>query len=159
MNVTARDQGGKVVYRGTTDKAGKFSTPQLAPGKYVFEFAGKGNSGFQVALAGPKSAKQTKGSGAGLAFNVDVAPAAKVSGQATGAAGVAQGNEKLPPNVRIINGKRYVLVSGELGSNMGGKWIPEEDAHSSNPNSTRKNASEFLQRNQDMGGQGAASGR
>ncbi len=153
VDVTAKDKGGKVVYLGKTDSGGKFSTPTLSPGVYVFEFRSKQAAGFQVALAGPKTAKQTKGSGAGLAFSIDVAPAAKISGQVTAAQSAVKAGEKLPPNVRIIKGRRYVLEAGELGSNMGAKWVPEEEARARDPNAGR-NSREFLQRTQELGSQG-----
>lgn len=158
VEVKAEDKSGKVVYHGQTDSSGKFTTPTLPAGAYVFQFSSEQRKGFQIALAGPKRASQTKGSGSGLAFNVEVTPAAKVSGQAT-ATGAAQAGEKLPANVKIVNGKRYVLVPGQLGSNMGARWVPEEEAQAMNPNSTRRDAGEFLQRAQDLGAQGSASGR
>ncbi|MGH8163289.1 MAG: hypothetical protein ACREP1_03020 [Rhodanobacteraceae bacterium] len=30
--------------------------------------------------------------------------------------------------VKIINGKRYVFVPAELGSNVPGRWVPEDSA-------------------------------
>ncbi|HEY2800208.1 MAG TPA: hypothetical protein VGI85_06415 [Chthoniobacterales bacterium] len=39
--------------------------------------------------------------------------------------------------VRIINGKRYVFVPGELGSNVPGRWVPEDSAAAQTPPATR----------------------
>ncbi len=162
VDVTAKEKAsGKVVYQGKTGTGGKFATKSLTPGSYVFEFASKDGAGFQVALSGGvKSAKQIKAKGASLAFAVEVGGAAAVSGQVTPMKDVpVAANAKSSANVKIINGKRYVYVRGELGSNMGGKWIPEEDAGATNPDGSKRNAGDFLTKMQDMGGQGAASGR
>ncbi len=32
------------------------------------------------------------------------------------------------PNVKIINGKRYVYIAPHLGSNMPARWVPEDSA-------------------------------
>ncbi len=58
-----------------------------------------------------------------------------------------------------MNGKRYVLVAGEIGSQMGGKWVPEEEAVAVDSKGSRRNAAELLRRTQDLSGQGASSGR
>ena len=162
VDVTAKEKrSGKVVYQGKTDAGGKFATATLQPGKYVVELRSKQPQGFQVALGGTKSAKQVSAKN-GLAFDVEIDPASKVSGKVTAVpmtAAQQQAAAKANTNVRIINGKRYVWVRGEIGSHMGGKWVPEEEAMAVNPNSSRKDAAEALQKMQDLGGQGAASGR
>lgn len=160
VQVTAKEKAsGKVVYQGKTAANGKFSTSQLSAGSYLLEFASLDGSGFQVALAGAKNAKQTKSKGQGLAFLIEVAPASKVSGQVTPTPATAQAATKSNANVRVINGKRYVWVRGEIGSHMGGKWIPEDEAVATNPTGAKRSATETLTRMQDLGGQGAASGR
>ena len=162
VEITAKEkQSGKVVFQGKTDAAGKFATSTLQPGKYLVELRSNEPQGFQVALGGTKSAKQVKAKD-GLAFDVEVAPASKVSGKVTVVpltAAQQQAMAKSNKNVRIIKGKRYVWVRGEIGSHMGGKWIPEEEAEAGNPNASRSNAGEGLQRMQDLSGQGQASGR
>ena len=162
VEITAKEKRtGKVVYQGKTDNAGKFATSTLQPGKYLIELRSKQPQGFQVALGGAKSAKQVSAKD-GLAFDVEVDHAAKVNGKVTAApmsAAQQQAAAKANKNVRIINGKRYVWVRGEIGSHMGGKWIPEEEAEAVNPTGTRSSAAEGLQKMQDLSGQGAASGR
>ena len=161
VDITAKEKKtGKIVYQGSTDAGGKFATSILQPGKYVIELRSKQSQGFQVALGGAKSARQVNAKN-GLAFDVDVAPASKVSGKVTAAPVSAQlqAAGKANPHVRIINGKRSVWVRGEIGSHMGGKWIPEEEAEAVNTKAGRANAAEGLQRMQDLSGQGAAVGR
>ena len=162
VDVTAKEKGsGKVVYQGKTDRAGKFTTATLAAGKYELAFRSDEPQGFQVALGGTKSAKQMKAKD-GLAFDVEIAPASKVTGKVTVVpltAAQQLGMAKANKNVRIIKGKRHVWVRGEIGSHMGGKWVPEDEAEVVNTKASRGNAAEGLQRMQDLGGQGAASGR
>ncbi len=160
VEITATQKAtGKVVFKGETGAGGKFATPKLDPGSYTFQFVSKSGAGFQVALAGTKSAKQLKGPKSGVAFAVEVGSASKVSGQITAtAAATTVAAAKDNPNVKIIKGKRYVYVPGEIGSNMGGKWIPEEDAVKTDPNRSRRNAVEDAQRIQDLGSQGGVPG-
>lgn len=160
VEVIAKEKaGGKVVYHGQTGANGKFATKSLAPGSYVFEFASKDGSGFQVALAGAKNARQVKAKGASLAFAVEVGSASAVSGQITPLKGTAVvANAKSNANVKVINGRRYVYVRGETGSHIGGKWIPEEEAEATNPTGSKRSASEMLTKMQDMGGQGGSPG-
>ncbi len=163
IQVTAKEKAsGKVAYRGKTDAAGKFSAGTLAPGAYVFEFQANQAATLKVALAGAKSVKQAGTSKEGLAFDVDVAAGKNVSGQVTATpmqgaqAAAARANNK---NVKVINGKRYVFVRGEIGSQMGGKWVPEEEAVAVDSKDSRRSAAEILRRTQDLSGQGASSGR
>ena len=162
VDITAKEKAsGKVVFQGKTDAGGKFATATLQPGKYVVELRSKEPQGFQVALGGTKSAKQVKAKD-GLVFDVEIAPASKLSGKVTVVpmtAAQQQAAAKSDKNVRIINGKRYVWARGEIGSQMGGKWIPEEEAQAVNPNRSRGDATEGLQRIQDLSGQGGSSGR
>ncbi len=161
VDVTAKEKGsGKVVYQGKTDRGGKFTTATLPAGKYLVEFRSTEPQGFQVALGGTKSAKQLKAKD-GLAFDVEVAPASKVTGKVTVVpltAAQQLGMAKANKNVRIINGKRHVWVRGEIGSHMGGKWIPEEEAEAVSSKESRGRASEGLQKMQELSGQGAMGG-
>jgi hypothetical protein len=158
VDVTAKEKrSGKVVFQGKTDKAGKFSTAALQPGKYVLEFRSTQPGAFQVAMGGPKAAKQVSAKD-GVAFDVEIEPASKVSGQVTGTpmtAAQQQAGAQNDKNVRIIKGKRHVFVRGEIGSQMGGKWVPEEEAQKVNPNRTRSDAAESLRNVQDQAGQGS----
>ena len=158
VDVIAKEKaGGKVVYQGKTNAAGKFTTSTLAPGSYVVEFRSKESAAFQVAMGGAKSATQAKAK-AGLAYDVQIAPAAKLSGTVTALAAQAVAATKgTNPNVKIINGKRYVFVRGEIGSQMGGKWVPEEEAGVANKNETR-DSRDMLRSMQDLGSQGGTGG-
>ena len=158
VDVVAKQKaGGKVVYQGKTNAAGKFATSTLPPGSYVVEFRSQESAAFQVAMGGAKSAKQAKAK-AGLAYDVEIAPAAKLSGEVTAIATKAAAvSNAASSNVKIINGKRYVYVRGEIGSQMGGKWIPEEEAGVANKNE-RRDSSDMLRSMQDLGNQGG-SGR
>ena len=162
VDVTAKEKAsGKVVYQGKTDGGGKFTTATLQPGKYVLELRSNEPQGFQVALGGTKTAKQIKAKD-GLAFDVEIAPASKVTGKVTIVpltAAQQLGMAKANKNVRMINGKPHVWVRGEIGSHMGGKWVPADEAEVVNAKAGRGNASEGLQKMQDMSGQGAAVGR
>lgn len=40
--------------------------------------------------------------------------------------------------VNIINGKRYVFVPGDLGSNIPGRWVPEDSPAAQLPSATRE---------------------
>jgi hypothetical protein len=40
--------------------------------------------------------------------------------------------------VKVINGKRYVFVPGELGSNIPGRWVPEDSPAAQLPSATRE---------------------
>lgn len=61
----------------------------------------------------------------GVAMRVEVTRAASVTGQvaevgaATSGLTDTEGNRK----VKYINGKKYVWISGELGSSLGGRWV------------------------------------
>ena len=161
VDVTAKEKGsGKVVYQGKTGAGGKFTTSTLQPGKYVIEFRSSEPQGFQVALGGTKSAKQMKVK-SGLAFDVEVAPASKVTGKVTIVPLTAQqqlGLAQTNKNVRMINGKPHVWVRGEIGSHMGGKWIPADEAETVNTKGARRDAGEGLQKMQELSGQGTGGG-
>ena len=150
---------GQVVYQGKTNAAGKFTTGSLAPGSYIMEFRSKDGQAFQVALTGPKQATQTKLAG-GVAFDVEISPAAKVGGTVTGAQVLTaqQPAPKGTSKVKIMNGKRYVWVGPELGSHMGGKWVPEEDLRAGDPNA-RRNSQSALRGLQDRGQNAMDRGR
>jgi hypothetical protein len=59
------------------------------------------------------------------------------------------GNE----NVKIINGKRYVYVHQELGSNIPGRWVPEDSAEAQLARSAGTLDQNSFRKTQDMQGQ------
>ena len=162
---------GTVVYQGKTDARGNFATAELDPGTYVVEFRSKNAASFKgrpitVAVrTGKSETSQSTAPGekfaTGVAMNVEVRRAARVSGQIGADAGVeATANSKGPlvsGSVKVMNGKRYVWMPPELGSNMGGKWVPEGSPGVPRANIQRGNR-DGLQRMQDHSGQGAVPG-
>ena len=61
----------------------------------------------------------------GVAMKVDVGPKMKISGQVANAATADK-------NIKIINGKRYVWLPREMGSNIAGRWVEEGSPEASN---------------------------
>ena len=60
--------------------------------------------------------------------------------------------------VRIINGKRYVYVRPELGSNIPGRWVLESSAAAQLARQTGTLNENSIRRTQDMQGQGLDPG-
>jgi hypothetical protein len=171
FDVTVKQKpGGNAVFKGKTDGRGNFTTPELNPGSYTAEFrssqaaamkgrnititinSGKGQSSQSTAPA------EKFASGVGMTF--DIKKASKLTGQIGAEAGteaVANIKGGTTGNVKIINGKRYVWMPPELGSNMGGKWVPEGSPGVPRANIQRGNR-DGLQRMQDHSGQGAVPG-
>lgn len=156
---------GKMVYQGSTDAKGGFKTGNLQPGGYTIEFrtGSKDTAADQlsVALAGIKGpAKQSAISG-GLAMNVQIGPASAINGKVTlkqsaaasGGTAVPAGTEKVRANVKVMNGKRYVWVPGNIDSRMGGKWVEEGSDEARLSTSNKKGGdSDFLRNRQDQSG-------
>jgi hypothetical protein len=136
MDVTVSNSGGKLLYKGKTDVKGAFATKTLAPGNYVVQFNSKSSKGGPFAVvvsAGKKkvtaesvpSAKFAKG---GVAMRVEVDKAMSLVGQVADVGQITlengdQANAKGNGKVKYINGKKYVWVEGNLGSNLGGRWV------------------------------------
>ncbi len=132
LSVTVSDAGGKVAYKGKTNAGGTFATAKLHPGDYTVQFNANGAPAGNYALvisAGKEKVmaeavpgqKFDKG---GVAMKIKVGSDVNVTGQVTtGKAGnvAAAGNTR----VKIINGKRWFLVKGTTGSNLGDHWVEE----------------------------------
>ena len=158
VDVTVSDASGKVAFRGKTGANGTFSTPKLQPGNYVVQFNSskvKGDHAIVVSAGKKKvtadavaAEKFAKG---GIAMRVDVGSGLNITGQVAevGVAEAGAGNAK----VKIINGKRYVWVGSEMGSNLGGRWVEEGSATGLN---TGRMRSDTVQDLQTRGSQGAA---
>ncbi len=173
IDVTIKKQNsGAVVYHGRTDAQGKFATPNVEAGAYNVELrapkdAQLNTKSIAIAINTGKGATRNSSAAAdhlkgGVAMALDIAQSAKLSGQLTPSArGVVtqadapapKGYEKVNANVKVSNGKRYVWVPPPLGSNMGGKWVPEgsDEAHLSNSNKKGEDA-EVLRHIQDQSG-------
>ncbi len=169
VQITAKEKSsGKTVYQGQTTIGGKFSTPALQSGSYVFEFTSKDSPGFKIALSGPRTAKQTSGRGNRVVFAIEMGKAAKVNGQVMSTSAVvasadtkgAPAMEKVRANVKVMNGKRYIWVPGEIGSNMGGKWVEEGTEGAVIRDTNRKGGdTEVLRHIQDQSGNVGRGGR
>ena len=59
---------------------------------------------------------------------------------------------------KIINGKRYVYVAGELGSNIPGQWVPADSPAAHRERDTRVIDSSVIQKTQAAPGQGLPGG-
>lgn len=165
LDVTVK-QGGKAVFKGKTDTSGSFNTGALQPGGYSVEFRAPGSmnlKGQKLAIsvtAGKGAPTQSSADGThlqgGVAMNVDVAKAGRLTGQVTQAgrmveAKTPEGMEKVKANVKIINGKRHVWVPAPIGSNMGGRWVEEgSEAAALSTSNRRGGDGEVLSRIQDQ---------
>lgn len=135
MNVTVTNSAGKLEFKGKTDAQGLFTTKSLAPGNYVVQFNSKSSQGGPYALvvtAGKKkvtadSVPASKFSKGGIAMRVEVAKPMSLIGQvaAAGHTTIAsnQTSTKGGVKVKYVDGKKFVWVQSELGSNLGGHWV------------------------------------
>ena len=129
LTVTVSGAGGKVAFKGATNTAGTFATPALSPGNYVVQFnssnaAVKGNQYTLVISAGKKKVSADAIAGdkltaGGVAMKIDVGAGLKITGQVASSA-----NVKLDPKTK----KRLVYIPPRIGSNMPGRWVPEDSA-------------------------------
>lgn len=157
VEVTVFDASGKVGFKGATNANGAFATANLQPGHYVVQFntksaAAKGNQYLLVVSAGKKKVIATGVSGetfigGGVAMRVNVGSGLKITGQVANEQIVAGGL-----NYRVIGGQRFVWVTAELGSNLGGRWVEEGLAPARNITLLGRDS---FQRFQDRAGEGS----
>lgn len=162
MNVTVFDANGKVAFKGPTSANATFEARNLQPGNYVVQFntksaAVKNNQYLLVVSAGKKKVIAADVPGekfmaGGVAMRVDVGPGSEITGQVATEQAVAQGDG---PKVRVIDGKRYLWVSSELGSNRGGHWMEEGLPKARN---VTVMSTEDIQKRQDRAGEGSLLG-
>ena len=129
LKVTVSDAGGKVAFKGVTDTSGTFSTANLNPGHYVVQFNAtnatvKGSEYMLVISAGKKKvlAEAVSGEkflGGGVAMRLEVGSGLKIIGVVASAL-----NVRVDPKT----GKRLVWLRPRIGSNMPGRWVPEDSA-------------------------------
>jgi hypothetical protein len=127
MNVSVSDEAGKAVFKGATSSSGTFATPKLKPGNYLVQLnskspAVKGNHYAVVVAAGKKKVAASavpgeKFNGGGVALKVDVGNGLNITGQ------VAEESK-----TAMKDGKKMVYIPPALGSNMPGRWVPEDSA-------------------------------
>ncbi len=162
MNVTVFDASGKVAFQGPMTANSTFATQNLNPGNYVVQFntksrAVKNNQYLLVVSAGKKKViaadvEGEKFTAGGVAMRIAVGQGANITGQIAPEQAVAQVDGA---KFRVIDGKRYLWVSGELGSNRGGRWVEESLAPAGNV--THWNF-DNIRRMQDTAGEGSMIG-
>lgn len=158
MTVTVSGPGGKSAFKGSTNTAGTFATPNLSAGNYVVQFnssnaAVKGNSYTLVISAGKKkvSAEAIAGdklSAGGVAMKIDVGAGLKITGQVA-----ASANVKIDEKTK----KKLVYIPPRIGSNMPGRWVPADSADAiaaQNSGELRKEDVTKLQDHADTGALG-----
>ncbi len=85
----------------------------------------------------------------GVAGRMDVKNPIKMTGQVESTRALSR------DNVKVINGKRYFFVRGEMGSNLGGRWVEEQSLRA--PNVVAISADAFREM-QERGSQGNMGG-
>lgn len=129
LDVTVSDSGGKMAYKGKTTSAGSFATPTLPAGEYDVQLISRSamNKTYALVMASGKqkvvseAVAGSKFSQGGVAMRIKVGQGLGITGQVTDGAGVKNLNAK----TRVMNGKNYVWMPPETGSNMGGRWVEE----------------------------------
>jgi hypothetical protein len=157
MEVTVLDASGKVEFKGATNADGTFATANLQPGHYVVQLntksaAAKRNQYLLVVSAGKKKVIATgiPGEifmGSGGAVKVNIGPGLKITGQVADENLVEGGL-----NYRVVGGQRFVWVTAELGSNVGGRWVEEGLAPSRNITQLKTDS---IKKVQEKGGEGS----
>ena len=123
------DPAGKVAFKGATNTSGTFATGNLGAGNYVVQFnssnaAVKGQQYTLVVSAGKKKVSANAVAGdkltaGGVAMKIDVAAGLKITGQVA-----TESNVRVDPKTK----KRLVYITPRIGSNMPGRWVPEDSA-------------------------------
>ncbi|HMG06126.1 MAG TPA: T9SS type A sorting domain-containing protein [Chthoniobacterales bacterium] len=152
MKVIVSDANGNLAFKGTTNANSTFATGNLQPGNYVVQFNSnsksvKGNQYLLVVSAGRKKVTANSVPGemfndAGVAMKVGVGKGLKITGKIA--------------SVRMVDGKRYVWMAAETGSNLGGRWVEESVADARHVVRARIG---FLRRMQDTSGEGSMLNR
>jgi hypothetical protein len=160
LNVTVSDGGGKVAFKGATNATGTFATPNLKPGNYVVQFnsssaALKGHQYTLVISAGKKkvSADAVPGDkllAGGVAMKLEVGSGLNITGQVAASAA----NVKIDPKTQ----KKMVYIPPAVGSNMPGRWVPEDSAEAVAARNSGQLRTEDVRKMQDHM-DGAAPGR
>ncbi len=161
LDFKVTDSGGKVVSKGRTNADGKFGVAKLPPGDYIVQFnsgdpAVKSHQYAIIATAGKSKSTADpvpgkKLAGPGVAMKLSVASGGSITGEVRAGAGSGSDDSK----VKIINGKRYVWVGPETGSNMGGRWVEEGSVDASK---VQRGNADGLRRIQDGAGRGTLPG-
>lgn len=159
MQVTVFDAAEKVAFKGPLGHDLTFATQNLPPGRYVVQFnsrttAVSGQHYFLAISAGRKKviADAVAGellAGRGAAMRVDVGRGLRITGQVVREdASVVRADSRY----RLIDGRPYIWLATELGSNLGGRWVDATLAPTSNINSISR---DFVVKAQDHAGEGS----
>jgi len=159
MDLTVFDATEKVVFKQAINANATFATGNLPAGKYVVQFntrsaAVKGNQYLLVVSAGKKKviadgvAGETLTRG-GAALKIQAASGSQISGQVLNDEAIANLGG---PKYRMIDGKRYVWVSGQTGTNIAGHW---EEASVGPARTVIVWTKDELQKRMDRGGEGS----
>jgi hypothetical protein len=160
MEVTVFDANGKVAFKGPMSANATFATRNLHPGDYVVQFntrsaAVKDNQYLLVVSAGKKkviadAVPGEKFTGGGAAMKIQVGPGSQITGQVVNEQAIARGDGQ--KKYRLIDGKRFVWLTAELGSNRGGHWVEEGLPPAENVIAWRL---DDIQKRLDRGGEGS----
>jgi hypothetical protein len=152
MTVTVFDPGSKVAFKGPLNSSGIFSTGNLRAGSYVVQFNApnatvKGNQYLLVVSAGTKkvSADGVTGEkflGGGVAMGVEVGSGLKITGQVANSV-----SARLDSKTQ----QKMVWVRPRIGSNMPGRWMPEDSAEAVSAYNSGEIRREDLRKWQDHG--------
>ena len=128
LKVTVSDSAGKVAFKGMTNSSGAFATKSLPAGNYVVQFNAsdaslKGQALNFVVSSGKKKVTAEAIAGdklltGGVAMKVDVGANLNITGQASSSATTAKTDPK--------TGKKLVYIKPRTGSNLPGRWVPED---------------------------------
>jgi hypothetical protein len=148
MSVSVSDESGNAAYKGATNATGTFATAKLKPGKYIVQLnskspAVKGNNYAVVVSAGSKKVAASavpgeKFNGGGVALKVDVGNGLNITGQ------VAEESK-----TAMKDGKKMVWIPPALGSNMPGRWVPEDSAEAKTSKTRTHISTKEVQRMQE----------
>ena len=158
MNVTVFDATEKIVFKRAIDPSATFATGSLPAGKYVVQFntrsaAVNGNQYLFVVAAGKKKVIADSVAGetltrGGAALKIQVSSGSQISGQVLNDEAIAQAGG---PKFRTVDGKRYVWVSEQTGTNLA-HWEEVSAGPSRNVIVWTRNE---LQKRMDRGGEGS----
>ena len=159
MNVTVFDATEKVVFKQALNANATFATGTLPAGNYVVQFntrsaAVKGNHYLLVVSAGQKKviADAVTGAtltGGGAAMKIQVGSGLQISGQVLNDEAITNAGG---PKYRTVDGRRYVWVSRQLGTNLAGRWV---DASRAPDRTVIVWNRDELQKRMDRGGEGS----
>jgi hypothetical protein len=139
--------GGQIVKQVTTDARGNFNLGILSPGPYTLEFRAQDpdrvrTKEFWLAMDGTRASGQQSFAGdslvGGVVLDVEVGPAAKVTGQ------VAAGSS-------VLRRKSMVWMPPMLGSHLPGRWVEKGSAEEIASRTRGVIRLESIQRIQDKG--------